>query len=98
MHSCELYLWICANGFWLPLTIRRGLEWKSAIVTGFRRAWSRSSCNNFGDPLQQFSYPGPSKTANFYGMNLYRKHTDTPYEELAAAARQIQSEVYAQKH
>jgi len=34
----------------------------------------------------------------FYGMNLYRKHTDTPYEELAAAARQIQSEVYAQKH
>jgi hypothetical protein len=27
-----------------------------------------------GDPLQQFSYPGPSRTANFYGMNLYRKY------------------------
>jgi hypothetical protein len=26
------------------------------------------------DPLQQFSYPGPSRTANFYGMNLYRKY------------------------
>ena len=27
-----------------------------------------------GDPLQQFSYPGTSRTANFYGMNLYRKY------------------------
>jgi hypothetical protein len=27
-----------------------------------------------GDPLQQFSYPGPSRTANFYGMDLYRKY------------------------
>ena len=27
-----------------------------------------------GDPLLQFSYPGDSRTANFYGMNLYRKH------------------------
>jgi hypothetical protein len=27
-----------------------------------------------GAPLQQFSYPGLSRTANFYGMNLYRKY------------------------
>jgi hypothetical protein len=26
-----------------------------------------------GDPLAQFSEPGASRTANFYGMNLYRK-------------------------
>jgi hypothetical protein len=27
-----------------------------------------------GDPLLQFSYPGASRTANFQGMNLYRKY------------------------
>jgi hypothetical protein len=27
-----------------------------------------------GDPLAQFSQPGASRTANFYGMNLYRKY------------------------
>ena len=27
-----------------------------------------------GDPLAQFSQPGPNRTANFYGMNLYRKY------------------------
>jgi len=26
-----------------------------------------------GDPLAQFSQPGANRTANFYGMNLYRK-------------------------
>jgi hypothetical protein len=35
-----------------------------------------------GDPLQQFSYPGPSRTANFYGMNLYRKY-GTNWKSLA---------------
>jgi hypothetical protein len=27
-----------------------------------------------GDPLAQFSQPGANRTANFYGMNLYRKY------------------------
>ena len=35
-----------------------------------------------GDPLQQFSYPGPSRTANFYGMDLYRKY-GTNWKSLA---------------
>lgn len=30
-----------------------------------------------GDPLLQFSYPGANRTANFYGMNLYRKFGNT---------------------
>ena len=32
------------------MTLKRGLAWRSAIVTGFRWAWSRSSCNNAGEP------------------------------------------------
>jgi len=39
---------------------------------------SRESLFNWlpgpGDPLRQFSYPGASRAANFYGMNLYRKY------------------------
>jgi len=37
-----------------------------------------------GDPLRQFSFPGATSTANFYGMNLYRKY-GTNWKSLACS-------------